>query len=95
MKGYDYNEPGFSETTGHFTQLVWKNTTTMGCGCRLCGTRGWFLVCEYWPRGNVVGEFGSQVGRQVNVSSSTKTTSSGRLWYVVCLVSMTVLRLTF
>ncbi|KAH8776729.1 CAP domain-containing protein [Diaporthe sp. PMI_573] len=63
---YDYDDPGFSEETGHFTQLVWKNTTAVGCGSRLCGTRGWYLVCEYWPRGNVIGQFGEQVGRQVS-----------------------------
>ncbi|KAG6361873.1 hypothetical protein INS49_010102 [Diaporthe citri] len=52
------------EETGHFTQLVWKNTTAVGCGSRLCGTRGWYIVCEYWPRGNIIGQFGEQVGRQ-------------------------------
>ncbi|KAL1895422.1 hypothetical protein Sste5346_005228 [Sporothrix stenoceras] len=70
---YNYNDPGFSEATGHFTQLVWKASTTVGCGRRLCGgnsagekSTGWFLVCEYWPRGNVIGQFAQEVGRQVN-----------------------------
>lgn len=63
---YDYDDPGFREAAGHFTQLVWNNTTAVGCGSRLCGTRGWYLVCEYWPRGNVIGQFGEQVGRQVS-----------------------------
>lgn len=63
---FNFNDPGFSEATGHFTQLVWKDTTTVGCGSRLCGTRGWYLVCEYWPRGNVIGQFEDQVGRQVS-----------------------------
>ncbi|KAI3391363.1 hypothetical protein diail_7472 [Diaporthe ilicicola] len=63
---YDYGDPGFSEATGHFTQLAWKNTTAVGCGGRLCGTRGWYLVCEYWPRGNIIGQFAEQVGRQVS-----------------------------
>lgn len=63
---YAFGDAGFSEATGHFTQLVWKNTTAVGCGARLCGTRGWYLVCEYWPRGNVIGQFGEQVGRQVS-----------------------------
>ncbi len=67
---YDYDHPDFTEATGHFTQLVWKNTTAVGCGSQLCGDSGWFLVCEYWPRGNVIGEFGDEVGRQVNGTGS-------------------------
>ncbi len=58
---FDFGNPGFDKTTGHFTQLVWKNTTDVGCGRRLCGERGWFLACEYWPRGNVVGRFEAEV----------------------------------
>ncbi|PYI03825.1 PR-1-like protein [Aspergillus sclerotiicarbonarius CBS 121057] len=67
---YDFKLPtGFSEETGHFTQLVWRATQQVGCAavdCGLNGTRnastgefvhpqGWFLVCEYAPRGNVMG----------------------------------------
>lgn len=26
---------------------------------------GWFVVCEYWPAGNVDGEFGQEVGGEV------------------------------
>lgn len=65
---YRYSPPtGFSEKTGHFTQLVWKATTDVGCGVADCSANlddkngdgkavGWFLVCEYWPPGNVVGD---------------------------------------
>lgn len=70
---YDFNHPSFSEATGHFTQLVWKASTTVGCARRLCGGKaagekstGWFLVCEYWPRGNVIGQFAQQVDRQTS-----------------------------
>lgn len=63
---YDFDHPGFDEETGHFTQLVWKNTTTVGCGRVDCGEgKGWYLVCEYWPRGNVIGAFAEMVGRPV------------------------------
>lgn len=34
---YDYNNPGFSSATGHFTQVVWRTSTTVGCGRALCG----------------------------------------------------------
>lgn len=56
-KEYDFNDGGFAMGTGHFTQLVWKDTTDVGCGRRLCGENGWFLACEYWPVGNVEGRY--------------------------------------
>jgi len=43
-QGYDFKKPtGFSEKTGHFTQLVWANTTMVGCGREACnGENGEF-----------------------------------------------------
>ncbi|KRF79061.1 Golgi-associated plant pathogenesis-related protein 1 isoform X3 [Drosophila virilis] len=32
IKDYKYESPGFSLITGHFTQLIWKSSTTMGVG---------------------------------------------------------------
>ncbi|KAI8059950.1 CAP domain-containing protein, partial [Gilbertella persicaria] len=51
---YDYNNPGFSSSTGHFTQVVWKDTTQVGCAVTSCpNLNGNFYACEYSPRGNV------------------------------------------
>ncbi|KAK3316018.1 CAP domain-containing protein [Apodospora peruviana] len=66
---YDFGDPGFDHETGHFTQLVWKNTTDVGCGRKLCDKKGWYLVCEYWPRGNVLGQFGDAVQAQVSAAT--------------------------
>ena len=55
---YDFNNPGFSMSTGHFTQVVWKNTTEIGCGyCSKCG----HYVCQYNPPGNYSGQFPANV----------------------------------
>jgi len=66
---YDFSAAQFSEATGHFTQVVWKATTSVGCGRTNCngkgGTTGWYVVCEYYPPGNVVGEFAQNVQAQV------------------------------
>ncbi|KAK6431696.1 hypothetical protein LTR95_012143 [Oleoguttula sp. CCFEE 5521] len=66
---YNYQARKFSEKSGHYTQLVWKNTTAVGCGAIKCsnsasnGANGWYLVCEYDPPGNVAGQFGGNVGK--------------------------------
>lgn len=59
-KDYDYRNPQFSESTGHFTQMVWANTTQLGCGTAMCDNSV-YLVCEYYPRGNMAGEYEDNV----------------------------------
>ncbi|KAH7132118.1 CAP domain-containing protein [Dendryphion nanum] len=78
-KDYDFKKGDFNKATGHFTQLVWKSTTSLGCSRTLCNGRkksnaakgdaapGWYLVCEYSPPGNVLGAFAQNVQVQVPV----------------------------
>jgi len=40
---------------GHYTQMVWKNTTSVGCALASNGKTD-YLVCRYSPPGNVEGE---------------------------------------
>lgn len=54
---YDFNTPGgFFSATGHFTQVVWKGTTKLGCGLS-----GDYVVCRYSERGNLLGAFEENV----------------------------------
>ncbi|RXW18244.1 hypothetical protein EST38_g7613 [Candolleomyces aberdarensis] len=60
----DYNPA--SPTFSHFTQVVWKGTTQVGCAVQTCtgilgNSPAKFYVCEYNPPGNVAGRFGENV----------------------------------
>ena len=68
VKLYNYNSPGFSSATGHFTQVVWKGSTQLGCGAArgtktMNGTKfnAFYVVCHYAPAGNVQGQFPANV----------------------------------
>ncbi|BGP54805.1 hypothetical protein JCM8202_003313 [Rhodotorula sphaerocarpa] len=62
---YDWKNPGYSDATGHFTQMIWKDTTELGCAQTYCqplhdagnsfSWNGFFYVCEYLQAGNIVG----------------------------------------
>jgi hypothetical protein len=47
IRFYDFKWPGLKLTTSHFTQVVWKNSRTFGCGIA-----GEVVVCMYCPAGN-------------------------------------------
>jgi uncharacterized protein YkwD len=55
-KDYDYQTNSCRKVCGHYTQIVWKNTTKLGCAVVVCnGDQGTLSVCNYDPPGNYVG----------------------------------------
>lgn len=58
---YDFASGGFSMETGHFTQVVWKETTQLGCGVSYCGQDWEIWVCNYAPAGNMRGGYRTNV----------------------------------
>lgn len=57
--GYDYTTNTCSTSAcGHYTQLVWRKTTAVGCGVAngCSGQYSQVWVCDYLPAGNVVGQ---------------------------------------
>lgn len=58
---YNFAKPGFSGATGHFTQVVWKGTTEVGCGQARDAKGGTYIVCNYNPPGNMQGRFPENV----------------------------------
>lgn len=57
---YKFPDGGFSPETGHFTQVVWRGTSQLGCGRSLCKTME-IWVCEYDRPGNWEGQYRANV----------------------------------
>ncbi|KAK0041441.1 GLIPR1-like protein 1 [Biomphalaria pfeifferi] len=60
---YDYGDNSCSGACGHYTQIVWAETTAVGCGIAYCSTitnskitNGYLVVCQYGPGGNISGK---------------------------------------
>lgn len=57
-KSYNYASTSLFD---HFTQVIWKGTSEVGCAYKDCSSENWgkYIICSYNPAGNMVGE-GSQ-----------------------------------
>lgn len=60
IKYYNFNSPGFSSATGHFTAMVWKGSTQLGIGCAEANGCVVVVAC-YKPHANFQGQFGANV----------------------------------
>jgi uncharacterized protein YkwD len=46
-----------NQTIGHYTQMVWRSTTSVGCGTGSGSKLPYsILVCRYYPPGNIFGQ---------------------------------------
>jgi hypothetical protein len=55
---YASNSCAAGQICGHYTQIVWRDTTHVGCALHDCpGLRyGSTIVCDYGPGGNIDGQ---------------------------------------
>lgn len=51
----DISTTGRWQDVGHYSQIVWRNTTDVGCAITRGGGND-YLVCRYSPSGNVIGQ---------------------------------------
>ncbi|ODM91211.1 Protein PRY1 [Orchesella cincta] len=86
---YDYNNPGFSMETGHFTAVVWKSTTHVGIGVAWNPKKNWWVVvANYSPPGNYDGQYSENVfppshACQVGVSVLSNTSKRSYLFILI------------
>jgi hypothetical protein len=50
----DVSTTGSWRAVGHYSAMIWRSTTAVGCGTAGNG-RDLYLVCRYAPAGNVIG----------------------------------------
>ncbi|KAK0041442.1 glioma pathogenesis-related protein 1 [Biomphalaria pfeifferi] len=88
-KNYNFDANSCSGVCGHYTQVVWANSSAIGCGVQMCsnlaGTilkNSYFVVCQYGPGGNING-----------MRPYTKASSSARFPPNVTLISCLLLLL--
>jgi hypothetical protein len=89
---YNFGKPtGFTEETGHFTQLVWKATTQVGCAAVNCGYTHDKRDVDVNGHisdgnGNETGESDEDgvIGMKVAPRGEGKRAARAQGWYVVC-----------
>jgi uncharacterized protein YkwD len=71
------------EAWGHFSQVVWKASTRIGCATQYCpkssdlfgeggsAYNGWYTVCNYLEPGNFGGRYGDNIGRPLGRATVT------------------------
>ena len=54
---YATNSCASGKVCGHYTQVVWRASTAIGCARVVCSNNaGVFIICNYYPPGNVIGQ---------------------------------------
>jgi hypothetical protein len=61
IKQHIFNAEPRTTGTGHFTQVVWKESKELGVGWKTNDKGQTFVVCNYSPPGNYVGKYAANV----------------------------------
>lgn len=78
---YNFDKPtGFTEATGHFTQLVWRTTTEVGCAAINCG----LSRNKDGKRDNIEDDKDIERGESYLIAREPDGSTRAQGWYVVC-----------
>ena len=58
---FDFRSKEYKDQTKHFTQMIWKNTKSVGFGFSSSSNGKYYFVSFYYPAGNIFDEFDKNV----------------------------------
>ena len=58
---YDFSLNKYQKNSGHFTQMIWKETKEFGFGFCFDNESNFCAVALYYPAGNILGEFSKNI----------------------------------
>ncbi|XP_002983458.2 pathogenesis-related protein PRB1-2 [Selaginella moellendorffii] len=53
---FNYEGNSCAQMCGHYTQLVWRDSTKLGCATATCPNGDTLISCNYDPPGNYIGQ---------------------------------------
>ena len=95
---YNYSNPGFDSKTGHYTQVVWKSSTMLGMGLGwsiLNGYNYYYVVGQYSPAGNYLGQFATNVFPPLSTITTTPMNSTTTTTLMATLTTSVAVREIF
>ena len=95
VKQYNFNNPGFSGGTGHFTQLVWKGSKQIGCGVACSINNKCYVTCNYYPPGNVLSQFDKNVFPLAGMSTAGKVFLAIFIIIIILLIAFSVFHFAY
>ena len=58
---YDFSKNKYQKGTGHFTQMIWKESKKVGFGWDTSKNNKFYFLAYYYPAGNEIGKFNQNV----------------------------------
>jgi hypothetical protein len=89
-KYYNYNKPGFLEDASHFTSLIWSSTQQIGCSLALTKDNRVYMVCYYYPQGNIIDEqlFKLNVNLPLSNNNNSKSKNEIKMIIIVIIINL-------